>query len=60
MKNRAFGDIYNIHDKTIIKVSIIADREPKAAESDAVNLILIAVFINFGNSGFFNIIIAGL
>jgi hypothetical protein len=59
MKNRAFGDIYNIHDKAVIKVSIIADREPKTAGSAAVNLTLMAIFINLGDNGFFNIIIAG-
>jgi hypothetical protein len=59
MKNRAFGDIYNIHDKAVIKISIIADREPKTAENAAVDLTLIAILINFNNNGFLNIIIAG-
>jgi hypothetical protein len=59
MKNRAFGDIYNIHDKAVIKISIIANREPKTAKSAAVDLILMAIFVNFGNNKFFNIIIAG-
>jgi hypothetical protein len=59
MKDRAFGDIHNIHDKTVIKISIIADREPKTAESAAVDLTLMTVFVNFGDNGFLNIIIAG-
>jgi hypothetical protein len=59
MKDRAFGDIYNIHDKAVIKISIIADREPKTAESAAVDLTLMAILVNFGDDGFFNIIIAG-
>jgi hypothetical protein len=59
MKNRAFGDIYDIHDKAIIEISIIANYEPKTAKSAAVDLILMAVFVNFGDNGFFNIIIAG-
>jgi hypothetical protein len=59
MKNRAFGDIYDIHNKAVIKISIIADREPKTAESAAVDLTLMAVFVNLGDNGFFNIIIAG-
>jgi hypothetical protein len=59
MKNRAFGDIYDIHDKAVIKISIIADRESKTAGSAAVDLTLMVVFVNFGNNGFLNIIIAG-
>jgi hypothetical protein len=59
MKNRAFSDIHNIHDKAVIKISIIADREPKTAENAAVNLTLMVIFVNFGNNGFFNIIITG-
>jgi hypothetical protein len=59
MKDRAFGDIYDIHDKAVIKISIIADREPKTAGSAAVNLILMAVFVNLGDNEFLNIIIAG-
>jgi hypothetical protein len=59
MKNRAFRDIYNIHDKAVIKISIIADREPKTAESAAVDLTLIEVLINLNDNGFLNIIIIG-
>jgi hypothetical protein len=59
MKDRAFGDIYDIHDKAVIKISIIADREPRTAGSAIVDLILIAVLINFNDNKFLNIIIAG-
>jgi hypothetical protein len=59
MKNRAFGDIYNIYDKAVIEVSIIADYESKTAGSAAVDLTLMAALVNLGDNGFFNIIIAG-
>jgi hypothetical protein len=50
-------DIYYINHQPIVEVHIIPDRETESARGATVELILVAVFVDFGDNRFIDIIV---
>jgi hypothetical protein len=58
VEDRFIVDIYDIYDKAVVEISIFTDRETETAGSIAVDLTLVAEFVDAGDNGFINVIIA--
>jgi hypothetical protein len=58
VENRFTVDIHDIYDKAVVEISIFTDREAETAGSIAVDLTLVAEFVNAGDNGFINVIVA--
>jgi hypothetical protein len=58
VKNGLAIDIHHINHQPIIEVHIIPNRETESARGATVELTLMAVFVNFGDNRFIDVIVA--